>query len=104
MSDARHGCDAQSRAAFDSLPAGLTSRVGQTTGLPSREALSAYLSRQNLEWDFAAHLWQPVSHAHDNDPDAPVARYFVIHDTSGPNYRHGSFPADMDSSAQDSTI
>jgi hypothetical protein len=79
-----------------SLPLGLASRIGESSGLPSREVLSGYLSRQNLETDFAAHLWQPVSRAYDNDPDAPLARYFVIHDTSGPNYGHRAFPADID--------
>lgn len=81
---------------LDRLPPALASRVGATTGLPSREALSSLLSSQDLEWDFAAYLWQPVSRAHDNDPDAPMARYFVIHDTSGPNYGHRSFPGDID--------
>jgi hypothetical protein len=76
------------------LPAPLASRVGQNTGLPSREALSGYLSKLDLEWEFAAYLWQPLAHAHDNDPDAPMAKYFVIHDTSGPVYGH--FPADID--------
>jgi hypothetical protein len=78
------------------LPAAIASRVGQNSGLPSREVLSRYLSEQNLEWDFAAYLWRPVSRAHDNDPDAPLARYFVIHDTSGPNFRGRAFPADVD--------
>jgi hypothetical protein len=81
---------------LDALPPALASRVGQDSGLPPREALSAFLSNQNLEWDFAAHLWQPLSHAGDDDPHAPMARYFVIHDTSGPNYGHRSFPADVD--------
>ena len=45
---------------LQTLPAALTSRMGETTGLPSRAILSAFLSRQNLEWDFAAHLWQPL--------------------------------------------
>jgi hypothetical protein len=81
---------------LESLPPGLASRIGSDTGLPSRESLSDFLSKQNLEWDFAAYLWQPLSRASDNDPDAPMARYFVIHDTSGPNYGHRSFPADMD--------
>ncbi len=70
--------------AMESLPPALASRVGQDSGLPSREALSNFLSKENLEWDFAAYLWQPVSRAQDNDPDASPARYFVIHDTSGP--------------------
>ncbi len=78
------------------LPPVLAERVGGATGLPSREALSAYLSKQGLEWNFAAYLWQPVSRADDNDPNAPMARYFVIHDTSGPNYGHRSFPVDLD--------
>jgi hypothetical protein len=81
---------------LSSLPPALASRVGQSSGLPSREALSAYLSSQGLEWSFAAYLWQPLSHARDNDPNAPMARYFVIHDTSGPVYHH-SFPDDIDS-------
>jgi hypothetical protein len=85
---------------LQSLPPALADRVGQTAGLPPREALSGFLSRQNLEWDFAARLWQPVSRARDNDPDAPTARYFVIHDTSGPYYGHRSFPGDIDQSAK----
>ena len=86
--------------ALETLPAALAGRIGQDSGLPSREALSAFLSKENLEWDFAAYLWQPVSRAHDNDADAPPARYFVIHDTSGPNYGHRSFPADIDVSTK----
>ncbi len=86
--------------ALEGLPPALASRIGQDSGLPSRERLSTYLSKENLEWDFAAYLWQPVSRAHDNDPDAPLTRYFVIHDTSGPNYGGRSFPADTDVSTK----
>ncbi|MGB7102746.1 MAG: hypothetical protein WBD95_28800 [Xanthobacteraceae bacterium] len=82
--------------ALDTLPPALASRVGQDSGLPAREVLSAFLSKQNLEWDFAAYLWQPLSRARDNDPDAPMARYFVIHDTSGPSFGRRSFPSDID--------
>jgi len=82
------------------LPQALASRIGQDTGLPSRETLSAFLSGENLEWDFAAYLWQPVARARDDDADAPLARYFVIHDTSGPNYGHRSFPGDLDVSSK----
>jgi hypothetical protein len=83
-----------------SLPDALAGRVGRDTGLPSRETLSTFLSKQDLEWDFAAYLWQPVSRAKDNDRDAPAARYFVIHDTSGPNYHRRGFPDDIDSTAK----
>ena len=94
------GMDASRNLAppLSGLPPALAGRVGKTTGLPSRETLSRFLSKQDLEWDFAAYLWQPVSRARDNDPDAPSARYFVIHDTSGPNYGRASFPQDIDTS------
>jgi hypothetical protein len=82
------------------LPEALASRVGRDTGLPSREKLSTFLSKQDLEWNFAANLWQPVSHAEDNNPEAPEATYFVIHDTSGQNFGHRDFPDDIDSSAK----
>lgn len=82
-----------------SLPDALATRIGQSVGLPSREQLSAYLSQRNLEWDLAANLWRPVSHARDNDPQAPAARYFVLHDTSGPYYGGRPFPADIDTRA-----
>jgi hypothetical protein len=84
--------------ALQGLPPALEQRVGLEGGLPGREALSGHLSKLDLEWDFAAYLWQPVSRANDNDPDAPMARYFVIHDTSGPNYGRRAFPADVDTS------
>ncbi len=84
---------------LESLPATLEQRVGSEAGLPSRKALSGHLSKLDLEWDFAAYLWQPVSRANDNDPDAPMARYFVIHDTSGPNYGRRAFPADINGEA-----
>jgi hypothetical protein len=87
-------------APLESLPAALAERVGTDAGLPTREALSTYLSKLDLEWDFAAYLWQPLSHANDNDSNAPMARYFVIHDTSGPSYGGRPFPADLDDNAK----
>ena len=83
---------------LSSLPAPLASRIGQTTGLPSRATLSSYLAQQDPEGAFGDYLWLPVSRAHNDDPDSPMARYFVIHDTSGPNYGHRRFPDDIDES------
>jgi len=84
---------------LESLPPALEQRIGRDDGLPNRDALSGYLSKLDLEWDFAAHLWEPVSRANDNDPDAPMARYFVIHDTSGPNFGRRPFPSDINGEA-----
>jgi hypothetical protein len=96
------GMDASRNLAppLPSLPGALASRIGQMTGLPSRATLSSYLAEQGLEGDFGDYLWLPVSRAHDNDLAAPMAEYFVIHDTSGPNYGHGSFPDDIDESSK----
>ena len=40
----------------------------------------------------AAELSRPVSHAHDDDPLSRPATYFIIHDTSTPNYRALAWP------------
>jgi TonB family protein len=83
---------------LSSLPDPLASRIGQTTGLPSRATLSNYLAQQDPEGALGDYLWLPVSRAHNNDLDSPMARYFVIHDTSGPNYGRRPFPDDIDES------
>jgi hypothetical protein len=80
------------------LPQVFAARVGRTTDLPTRETLSGYLSKRDLEWEFAAYLWQPISRANDGDPHAPTARYFVIHDSSGPNFGRKAFPSDINTS------
>jgi hypothetical protein len=41
---------------LDNLPLGLALRIGKSTGLPSREALASYLSKQDLDTDFAGYL------------------------------------------------
>jgi hypothetical protein len=81
---------------LEKLPAVLADRVGRSALLPAREALSGYLSALGLENDFAAYLWRPIARANDNDPGAPEARYFVIHDTSGPFLGGRPFPDDID--------
>ena len=81
---------------LESIPATLAGRVGQDIGLPERSALSAHLAESGLTYDFASFLWLPLSRARDNDPEAPQARYFVIHDTSAPFLGWSPFPADID--------
>jgi hypothetical protein len=81
---------------LERLPDVLAARVGQSAHLPSRAALTTYLSGQQLVDDFVAHLDQPITRANDNHPEAPMARYLVIHDTSGPFLGVTPFPADLD--------
>jgi hypothetical protein len=96
LSDARHGRDTQSRGA-DGDDAGAACRPCRQRSRPANaRGPQHYLSKLDLEWDFAQYLWLPVSHANDNDPTAPMARYLVIHDTSGPNFGHRAFPEAVD--------
>jgi hypothetical protein len=81
---------------LENLPPAIATRVGQTTGLPDRETLAALLVELGLVWDYAPFLWQPLSRARDNEPDAPQARFLVIHDTSGPNFGRRPFPPNID--------
>ena len=81
---------------LESLPDGIASRAGRTSGLPEREALAALLVERGLVWDYAPYLWTPLARARDNQSDAPQTRYFVIHDTSGPFFGSRPFPSDID--------
>jgi hypothetical protein len=82
------------------LPSVLAQRVGRTSGLPEREVLGSYMIAHDVEADFTAHLWDPVTHAGNNDPAMPVARYIVFHDTSGPFLNVDSWPADIDTNSK----
>ena len=68
----------------DALPPVLADRVGRFALMPSRKAVTAVLTEMGLDTQFAESLYAPVSRAQDGDPFGPSARYFVIHDTSGP--------------------
>jgi hypothetical protein len=92
------GMRAKLGAIPDSLPAVLADRIGRQDLLPSRKAVAAVLTEMGLDGRFAESLFDPVSRAQDGDPFAVSARYFVIHDTSGPNLRR--FPANLDGPAR----
>jgi hypothetical protein len=78
------------------LPAGFAKRVGQPLDLPPREALHALLQDFGLDQAFGPALSEPVSSARDNDPLSPFVQYFVMHDTSSPNFTRRDFPPDID--------
>ncbi len=79
------------------LPPTLSRLVGQPVAL-SRDMI--FTSLQNIgAATLAETLGQPTSRARNNASGAPLARYFVIHDTSTPNLgAEGAFPTDIDSS------
>src|SRR5581483_6768139 len=78
----------------ENLPVALGDYVGRSKELPSREALTALLRERGIDIDFA--LDQPIAHAQSGDPVSRSATYFVIHDTSSPNYMGRAWPADID--------
>jgi hypothetical protein len=94
-------------ASLDTNPAVLPTPLDTLIGSPvaiTKQKLRAYLSAKAIqEAAIGGSLDQPVSRAKNNNPAAPFARYFVIHDTSTPNCSNkgecaelGKFPANRD--------
>lgn len=81
---------------LDKLPAVFANRVGRSVNLPDREAVRALLRERGLDADFGPALSRRVARAQDDDPLSRPATYFVIHDTSSPNFRRGSWPQNID--------
>ena len=83
------------------LPRVLAERVGRSTLLPSRAALAPIITAVGADRSFTDGLFGQISRAHDGDPFSPTARYFVIHDTSGPKREWFSFDMDDDPKIND---
>jgi hypothetical protein len=78
------------------LPAVLAGKVGTPAALPSQASLRGWLIGRGLENGLVESLALGVSRAHDNDQQARPATYFVIHDTSTPNYGSLPWPRNLD--------
>jgi hypothetical protein len=83
---------------LETLPKALADRLSGAVPLPDRAALTGVINDTGLDPQFAEGLSRDASRARSGDALAPMARYFVIHDTSGP--RLGSFPANLDENAK----
>lgn len=78
------------------LPPILAGLIGQPVG-SLKARLDNYLTIYNLRApDVAGALDTPVSRAYDGSPTAPLAQYFVIHDTSSPWLGDAPFPLNSD--------
>lgn len=77
------------------LPPPLEKLIGKS--LPFDQAsLKHYLMEHNIsETDLGGSLSDTLARANTVDPNAPFARYFVIHDVSTPNYLDKPFPPDI---------
>ena len=78
------------------LPASLNERIGNVVEL-DRKKLGARLVEAKMPNEFIR-LDAPVSRGSDNARNAPLARYFVIHDTSSPWFGDRNFPDDVNTS------
>ena len=82
-------------AQLPSLPAPLDSVIGQPITLNIDRLKSHLASRGIREADIGGPLSDPLSPADTSNPGAGRARYFIIHDTSTPNFADAPFPANI---------
>jgi hypothetical protein len=81
---------------LSNLPPTLNRMLGLLSIDLDKETLRRYLIKSNIqEGDIGGSLDQPVSRANNNGLNADLARYFIIHDTSTPNFGDGKFPEDI---------
>jgi hypothetical protein len=83
-------------APLKELPAALATRVGKPSELPDRAVVQSWLAALGLGEPLGESLKRPVARARDGDPRARPATYFVIHDTSAPNYAAMPWPRNLD--------
>lgn len=86
-------------AARPSLPAPLDTIIGQPVSF-DKPALASFLAARGIsEADIGGPLAGPLSAADTSNPAAGRARYFMIHDTSSPNFGDAQFPANINDAA-----
>jgi hypothetical protein len=85
-------------SALPDLPPWLADRVGEAVDVAPDVLRERLRLLQISEATVGGSLEAPVSRAQGGESDAPLARYFVIHDTSAPWIRDEEFPADIDHS------
>jgi hypothetical protein len=79
------------------LPPQLGSLVGKNVTI-SKLALRRFLRAHGIEESqIGGSLDEPLSRANNGSARSPVATYFVIHDTSTPNFLNDPFPANINS-------
>ncbi len=85
---------------LDTLPPTLAGHVGQAVAV-QRDAVRRHLRTRHLnEAQLGGSLDAPLSTAHGGAPGAPMARYFVIHNTSAPYFASAPFPIGLDRDRQ----
>lgn len=85
-------------ASLEVLPVPLERIVGQSTVI-DKAMLREFLQARSIdEGQIGGSLDEPLSKGNNNDPGVEPAEYFVIHDTSTPNFLNEPFPSNINSS------
>ncbi len=81
------------------LPEPLESIIGKPVEITPQQ-FRRYLKQIGVsEMDLGGNLDSALCRSNDNDPDAPTAEYFLIHDTSTPNYGLEPIPDNINTPA-----
>lgn len=84
---------------LNNLPGPLSTLVGSQTDI-TKEKLRQYISSSGVnENDIGGLISEDISRAKSGSGAAPFANYFVIHDTSTPNFMEQDFPGNINESA-----
>jgi hypothetical protein len=87
-------------AILSTLPSTLDSLLGLASIDLDKMTFRKYLSKHSiLEKNIGGSLDRPVSRANNNSLNAELARYFIIHDTSTPNFGDGNIPTNINDSS-----
>ena len=79
------------------LPDTLGKILGAKSMSITRDQFRHYLNLKGIsEAEIGGSLDSTISTANNNKSQAELARYFIIHDTSTPNFLEAPFPADID--------
>lgn len=79
------------------LPNTLATILAASSMSIGRDQFRRYLKVKGIsESTIGGSLDEPLSRANNNAAQAEPARYFIIHDTSTPNYGEAPFPSDID--------
>lgn len=80
---------------LEELPPPLSQLVGAPVRITKAEVRKVLAERKIAESEIGGSLDERLSRANNDDPESETAGYFVIHDTSTPNFMDKSFPDDI---------
>lgn len=81
---------------LEELPSPLSELVGTPVTITKAEVRKFLVRQKIAESEIGGSLGERLSRANNDDPESETAGYFVIHDTSTPNFMDNPFPNNID--------